>query len=283
MENLKIAKGGIFPITKDVHGKPLPNLPETGLQVAGTIQGEGKLAGIPVLFIRLAGCNLRCCWKMPDGSFSLCDTPQAAYQTDGFESRTIEYIVALIHTNLGQIKHVVISGGEPTLQHKALAVLCRKLKELGLHITLESNGTRFEPDLVQYIDLFSLSPKLSNAELTEKKNQASGLMVKDHHIFNSRRVNLKAIQSHIRLCQTTEKEFQLKFVLAGEEDAREIRETFLAKLDGWLPTDILAMPLGGKPSELKITTQHVLKIAIENGWRYCPRLHIELFGDKQGV
>ena len=52
---LHLAKDGIFPITKDKDGKLLKELPASGLHVAGTIQGEGKLNGIPSLFIRLAG------------------------------------------------------------------------------------------------------------------------------------------------------------------------------------------------------------------------------------
>lgn len=55
---LHLAKDGIFPITKDKDGKLLKEVPASGLHVAGTIQGEGKLNGIPSLFIRLAGCNL---------------------------------------------------------------------------------------------------------------------------------------------------------------------------------------------------------------------------------
>ena len=55
----------------------------TGFDFAGTIQGEGKLAGIPALFIRTAGCNLRCMWWLPDGSVSRCDTPYASFDTSG--------------------------------------------------------------------------------------------------------------------------------------------------------------------------------------------------------
>ncbi|HKL71431.1 MAG TPA: hypothetical protein VJ855_02150, partial [Marinilabiliaceae bacterium] len=54
-----LANEGVFPITKDWEGNPLPHLPATGMQMAGTIQGEGLLMGVPSLFIRLASCNLR--------------------------------------------------------------------------------------------------------------------------------------------------------------------------------------------------------------------------------
>jgi 7-carboxy-7-deazaguanine synthase len=68
---LNLVKNGIFPITKDKFGNPILDKPDTGLSIPGTLQGEGKLAGLPCLFIRTSSCNLRC--SFADGA--LCDTP----------------------------------------------------------------------------------------------------------------------------------------------------------------------------------------------------------------
>ena len=86
MGKITLVKNGVFPITKDKHGLPILNLPDTGLPIAGTIQGEGITAGTPCLFIRTSGCNLRCAWEMEDGSVSICDTPYSSHNAVEFDA-----------------------------------------------------------------------------------------------------------------------------------------------------------------------------------------------------
>ena len=248
---MRLAKDGIFPIVKDKDGHLLPDLPASGFQFAGTVQGEGKLCGIPSLFVRLAGCNLQ---------YQLKDTRQVS----------VEAIYTTLLQNAGPIRHIVLTGGEPLLQVKELKALCQKLKsDYRFHLTLETNATLFDPELARYIDLFSLSPKLSSSY-----TGASPLSIQ--------RLNPECIQQYISSARQYQKDFQLKFVYACDEDIDEIQQ-LLSVLQAWKNDDILLMPLGGTPEIMRRNMRKTLEYCIRNGWRYCDRLHISLFGDKAGV
>lgn len=262
-----LSKDGIFPITRDCNGHLLPGVPASGLNFPGTIQGEGKLNGIPSLFIRLAGCNLHCCWYTTEGEISPCDTIYAAYNVRGAYTMEVEDIYRTILQNSFSIRHIVITGGEPLLQAKELKSLCYRLKqEPEFHLTIETNATLYDNELAQYIDLFSLSPKLSSSH--------PGEIISTLHV--------KCIQDFIDYAQSHHKEFQLKFVYSCDDDINEIEE-LLSQLNKWQNEDILLMPLGGTSEIMRINTYKALGCCIRNGWRYCDRLHISLFGDKEGV
>lgn len=269
---VRLAQDGIFPVTKDKDGKPLPCSPASGLHLPGTVQGEGKLNGIPSLFVRLAGCNLHCRWKTDAGNSSACDTAYAAYAIKNAYSLSAGDIYAIIHHNSGNIKHIVITGGEPFLQASELLELCERLKQGGYHLTIETNATLFDEALSTYVDLFSMSPKLGSSVPDSPYN-------KQH---DESRINIKAIQCFIDCARYNDKDFQLKFVCASGNDIVEI-QSILSQLNGWKNEDILLMPLGGNAEELRLNTMTTLENCIRNGWRYCDRLHISLFGAKQGV
>ncbi len=276
---------GVFPIIKDENGQTIEESPNTGIQVAGTIQGEGKLAGTPSLFIRLASCNLRCIWQMEDGSLCRCDTSYASFHPEGMRSWSVEEIVSVVKYNLGNIKHVVITGGEPVLQKGGLTELCRKLKqELGVHITMETNGTIFDGELAKWIDLFSISPKLSNSVPSPEKlkfyNENENGASRYHHEV---RRNIAALQSYIDLVNQTTKELQLKFVVGKQNDEAEIYRDYLNVLNDYNRQDVILMPLGATPEQIEKSNPIVLKMCLENGWKYSPRIHIALFGTKRGV
>lgn len=286
MKNIiSLAEEALFPIVKDIEGNTIEQAPATGFSIAGTIQGEGKLAGVPSLFIRFSSCNLRCIWKLPDGGLSRCDTPYASFDNHRVKHLSSEELLMLVKQNLGQIRHIVISGGEPLLQKDALIDLSVRLKsELGLHITLETNGTIFNREACEYIDLFSISPKLGNSTPDPSNLKALGLNPSGPlNYHGSNRLNLKALQSFLDLCNSRDKELQLKFVVASPEEEKEIIEDYLQKLSGWRASDILLMPLGATVEELKQTTLMAMEMAVCNGWRYSPRIHIDLFGSKPGV
>lgn len=223
-----------------------------------SLQGEGKLTGVPSHFIRLSGCNLRCAW---------CDTPYASWQPEG-DQHGVDALVRLAKAS--GVRHAVVTGGEPMI-FKHLDELCVQLRTAGLHITIETAGTVHR---AVGCDLMSISPKLSNSTPRNDPRDPGGQWERLHE---ERRINLVALQALI----TTYPQRQLKFVVAAPQDLHEI-ETLLSNLTGWNATDIMLMPEGVRPPD-RPTTDWMVRECIARGWRYCPRLHIHLFGNTRGT
>ncbi|MBL6963658.1 MAG: 7-carboxy-7-deazaguanine synthase QueE [Bacteroidetes bacterium] len=298
---IRLVKGGVFPILENKEGEVDSQMLQTGFDVSGTIQGEGKLSGIPSLFIRLAGCNLRCSWKAFDGSLDFCDTPYSSHKLEDFDELDVEEIIAIVKRNLHGIRHIILSGGEPTLQNLGVTKLAQELKKLRLHITMETNGILFFPQLARYIDLFSISPKLRSSEPDKEKISKMDFPIEevlvDQH--KSIRKNLESIQKYINYCHTkddyygdhpkaelkrrSDKDFQLKFVISKANEDEEIKQEYLDQLGNWTPEDILLMPLGSSRNFLEKTSHMVAAMAVKNRWQYCPRIHIDLFDNTQYV
>ena len=299
---IKLVRDGIFPITRGRDGQAIVHPPQTGYPFPGTIQGEGKGAGIPVLFVRTSGCNLRCTWETDGGEISICDTPYASHDTAEVEEWEVADIVDTLRHNCEHLKHLVISGGEPTIQPLPLVELARSVKqELGMHITLETNGVYFIAELRQWIDLFSISPKLSSSEPTKAKNKhlekpVDPSYIRDHKKY---RRNITTIQKYINACMAsgsyygdrpdksrkkkTDKDFQLKFVISKESDIEEIEKDFLDHLNFVDNEDVVLMPAGGTQEFMKKTLQLTAGLAVQKGWRFTPRLQIDLFDNRRNV
>lgn len=114
-----------------------------------SLQGEGVLTGVPSVFVRASGCNLRCNW---------CDTPYASWEPEG-QQRTVAQIVTEVR-NHSAARHVVLTGGEPMIA-KDIRILADELKKHGYHITIETAATVAPGGIA--CDLASLSPKLLNS------------------------------------------------------------------------------------------------------------------------
>jgi 7-carboxy-7-deazaguanine synthase len=221
-----------------------------------SIQGEGKLMGVPSVFIRASGCNLRCVW---------CDTPYASWEPQGEEMGVEQIMDRIKHWSA---THAVVTGGEPTIMPD-IASLCDALHQRNKHITIETAGTVYVPIAV---DLASLSPKLSNSTPHEREG---GRFAAAHE---RQRMNISVLQQFIEAAP----DFQLKFVVSGESDLVEIHSV-LKQLTGWKGDDILLMPEGVDRAILEERSAWLGEICKREGFRFCPRLHIMLYGNKRGT
>lgn len=221
-----------------------------------SIQGEGKLAGVPSLFIRVSGCNLRCRW---------CDTPYASWTPEG-ENCSLRRIMGLVAKTA--IRHVVITGGEPLLM-PGMAELCFAIQAIGRHVTVETAGTIYEP---LPVDLVSVSPKLSNST---PDAQSGGPWAEIHE---QRRLNIPVLQRFI----DTAADLQLKFVIQRPEDVDEVCDV-LGKLRNWREEDVLLMPEGTSAELLAERSLWLVEQCQALGYRFAPRLHVMLWGNRRGV
>ena len=113
-----------------------------------SIQGEGRFTGTPSVFIRFAGCNLAC---------DFCDTDHKSYKelTEDEIMQEIEKYPA---------KHIVITGGEPTMQLSASLIY--KMHEAKKYVQIETNGTLlFRDGLESMIDWITCSPKYKEVRI----------------------------------------------------------------------------------------------------------------------
>ncbi len=222
-----------------------------------SVQGEGKLAGVPSAFIRSSGCNLRCGW---------CDTPYASWRPEGLQQIAADVVVWAIDTGR---RHAVFTGGEPVIQPDA-ADLCDGLADAGLHVTLETSGTVFKPLAVS---LLSLSPKLAHST-------PRGTPHAEQH--EATRLDFGVMNRLITHTRGRGGDVQVKFVVIGEADLAEV-EAVVAQLDGLAPDDVLLMPEGRDLATLGARSAWVVEACKTRNWRFCPRMHVYLYGDRRGT
>jgi 7-carboxy-7-deazaguanine synthase len=228
-----------------------------------SIQGEGSLAGTRSHFIRLSGCNLRCVW---------CDTPYASWDAPRDPQRSMRTVDSLVaQARASGAHHVVVTGGEPMI-FEHLDRLCAGLRDAALHVTIETAGTVSRRVAC---DLMSISPKLANSAPAADPRDPAGKWLRLHE---ARRVDLSALQSLVDLYPAR----QFKFVVACEDDLAEI-EALVSGLRGWSPREIMLMPEGVTVASGQGKLAWIARACDARGWRPCPRLHIEMFGNVRGT
>lgn len=223
-----------------------------------SLQGEGALTGVPSVFVRTSGCNLRCTW---------CDTPYASWNPEG-EQRTIEQIVAAVQSH-PSARHVVLTGGEPMIA-KDIKALAGELKSLGYHITIETAAT-VPPDGIA-CDLASLSPKLLNSAPDAVQHPA---WRKKHESLRWKPDVVGAWLDGYN--------WQIKVVVAAPADVDEL-EGMLASLGREIPRHkVFLMPEARTVDVMKSRSSWLSDLCKARGYRYAHRLHIELYGNTRGT
>lgn len=231
-----------------------------------SLQGEGYYTGMPSVFIRFGGCNLRC-----PGFGGQCDSYYAvdsSYRDQWHSYDAASLIHAYESLKKTEHAHVVLTGGEPTLlfHDPQMCDFCAYLFKRDIRVSVETNATVAIDFLnpVYRAFTYALSVKLQNSGEAREK-----------------RINKETLASYLSLPHRF-----LKFVLdeksiANGDAKREIddlRSHF--SIDAH---DIFCMPLGATEVELKQHAPSVFSFCLEHGYRYSDRVHIRLFGNTRGV
>lgn len=219
-------------------------------EIFHSLQGEGSLVGVPSVFVRTSGCNLRCAW---------CDTPYTSWHPEG-DDWTLERIWAAVDAY--PARHVVVTGGEPMIARE-IVELTRGLRARGLHITVETAGTVFA---AVECDLMSISPKLANST-------PEGEWAERHERLR--------IQAEVLRRLMADYNYQLKFVVARAEDIGEVRD-LVRTLDADAGK-VMLMPEGIEAGVLRERGMWLAEVCKREGFRFSPRLHVELWGNRRGV
>jgi organic radical activating enzyme len=240
------------------------------VEIFTSIQGEGPGLGLPSLFIRLGGCNLRCQFRG-----EACDTPYAVFTPEQLEQKnpvlkygysawidyTVEDLLKIIIAQ--QVRHLVWTGGEPLLWQGAIAEVHSGLQKRSEVYTaeIETNGTIALDELAVpgISTLFNVSVKLSSS------NQ--------ERAYDQRRINCQSLKS-FRLENSV-----YKFVIVDpKNDLREISAILAINRLG-----VYVMPEGASREELIQNSPEVVELAIANGFRFSPREHIVIWDTKKGI
>ena len=217
-----------------------------------SLQGEGFLSGMPSVFVRMAGCPLRCRW---------CDTKYAWAEDAGQELGIAEIVEAVERWHC---RFVVITGGEPMVNFE-IRQLVRELKAADKHITIETAGIAYIPGVP--CDLMSISPKLSNSVPPEAESAA---------VHEDSRLDLAVLGELI-----ANYHYQLKFVVDSVNDVPEIQEV-IEQTGNIDPTMVMLMPQASTKDELTSRSSVVAEICRSTGFAFSQRLHILLWDSQKG-
>ena len=169
-------------------------------------------------------------------------------------------------------RHVVLTGGEPMIA-RGIHELASAFRDRGFHITIETAAT-IAPDGIA-CDLASLSPKLRHA--TPLSGEIDTAWIDKHERLRYHPEILR------QWADQRTGEVQYKFVVTSSADLTEITELFHAAKIQPEAHRVLLMPEGRTTDELRERQKWLVDVCKASGYRYCQRLHLELFGNTRGT
>lgn len=262
-------------------------------EMFNSIQGEGIHVGEPSFFVRFPGCNLSCPgFGMPRGTEAIvappgenvtsfkdlqvphagCDSAPSwdARFSKMWQSHEVEELALKIKRDSGNSRHVVFTGGEPLLpgtQRKIAAILGLS-RSVFSHVTFETNGTQelgseLAKELEHYDVTFSVSPKLG---------------------ISGESIDVACRPDAVKTYGPYADFVLLKFVVRNTDCLGEV-EAFLIRYDmAKAQYDrVSLMPEGATIEGLGLTAKKVADICLDKGFRYSPRLHVDLYGNTFGT
>uniref|UniRef100_A0A7V3ZXS9 7-carboxy-7-deazaguanine synthase n=1 Tax=candidate division WOR-3 bacterium TaxID=2052148 RepID=A0A7V3ZXS9_UNCW3 len=222
-------------------------------EIFKSIQGEGPNIGAPSVFVRFGGCNLRC---------TFCDTAYSSFPeyAGNWISLEVSEIIRKIHEIRGSAYNLVLTGGEPLLQQKALKELIGKVQSFFPSIEVETNGTILPMELFEMPNIFyNVSVKLANSGVKEEQ---------------------RIVDEPLDFFSNYERAY-FKFVVEDEKDVKEVLR--IVEKYYISPQRVLLMPLSVNPVQLEDNANKVIELCLKYGFRYSDRLHFRLFGGKRGM
>ena len=235
-------------------------------EVFYSIQGEGKTVGIPSVFVRLGGCNLMCGGmgtqfdgELHNGAEFRCDTVEVWMKatSKGLHEILPQDCVKAIRNGA----HVILTGGEPTMQQAGLYEFISYIKTTinqNAYFEVETNGTIMPNQfLLEQIDLWNCSPKLRNSGMDNAMTYKPDVIK-----------------------ELNKKNTIFKFVVNSDKEWEEIERDYLPIVDR---EKIYLMPAGENQELLNENKQRVVELAKDKYLNFTTRLHIEIWNKKTGV
>lgn len=267
-----------------------------------SLQGEGQYLGTPSIFLRVFGCNFQCeGFSMPRGELSkerlnidpegyknYNDLPLVHTGCDSYASwdvrfkhlspmMSVESIADRIQELLpfgtfGQDKHLILTGGEPLLGWQRTYIdLFDEFdnRDMNLtHLTFETNGTqKLHNDLYDYLDTRGLKTTFS----ISSKLPSSGEAWED------------AIKPDIVKEYTEVGDAYFKWVVSNQQDYDDVCRAANEYAEAGIHIPIYLMPAGGTTKHYDENERWVADLAMKNGWRYTPRLQVQLWKNAWGT